>query len=182
MEAAFAWIGAIAEWFGQFVPRILILNTTMGAVKFVRGARAVPLASGMHIWWPLTTEVITYPVARQTDNLRTQTIVTSDSHTIVVGGMVVYEVSDIEKLVAHTYHPQDTIKDVSMTAIHDVCCLMTWEELKTAQRDGRLDRRLRSETHSALKPYGIQVLKVQLTDLAPARVLKLIQSQSQDGE
>lgn len=182
MEAAFAWINAIAEWVGQFVPRILILDTTMGAVKFVRGKKAVALAPGLHLYWPLTTTVHTYPIARQADDLRSQTVVTSDDKVVVVGGLIVYEVDDILKLVGATFRPQDTIKDISLTAIHDVVCQLGWEDLKAQQRSGALDRKLRSETAAALKTYGVKVLKVQLTDLAPTRVIKVMQSTQADAD
>jgi hypothetical protein len=34
MESAFAWIGQIAEWIGQWIPRRAILDTTEGAIKY----------------------------------------------------------------------------------------------------------------------------------------------------
>lgn len=182
MEGALAWISELAQWFGKFIPRWEILNTTMGAVKFVRGNRVVALGPGIHWYWPVMTDFQVYPTARQADALQSQTIVTSDDKTIVVSGMIVYEVSDIAKLVAFTYDPQNTIRDIALSAIHDVCARMSWEEIKQGQRKGTLDTRLKNETRKALEPYGVNVLKTMLTDLAPGRVLKIIQSTGKDGE
>lgn len=182
MEGALAWISEIARWFGQFVPRFLIIEATHGGVKFVRGWRVVKLDPGFHVFWPLVTTVKTYPTARQADDLRSQTIVTADGRTIVVGGMVVYEVEDIEKILAHTFQPETTIRDIALSAFHDVCCQLTWDQITEQQRSGKLDRTLRAEVKKSLDDYGIRVLKTMLTDLAPCKVLKLINSNSSDGQ
>jgi hypothetical protein len=45
---------------------ILIIRATHGGVKWVRGKRIKALGPGLHIWWPLTTEVEVIVTARQT--------------------------------------------------------------------------------------------------------------------
>lgn len=180
MEGALAWISEIARWFGQFVPRWTIVDTTHGAVKFVRGSNVVTLSPGWHLWWPLTTNLVVYPTARQATDLRGQVLATFDDHTILVGGLIVYEIADIEAIVARTYDPEDTIKDIALSAVHDVCCQRTWEELKQEQRTGKLDRELRREAKKGLESYGVRVLKMTLTDLAPCRVFKLATNTSKD--
>jgi regulator of protease activity HflC (stomatin/prohibitin superfamily) len=181
MEGALAWVSEIARWVGQFVPRWVIVDTTHGAVKFVRGSKVVALGPGWHLYWPLTTNFTLYPTARQAADLRTQTVVTRDGRSIAVGGLIIYEISDIELIVAHTFDPDQTIKDISMTVVHDVCCQKTWDEITAAQRTGELDREMRREAKKQLDSYGVRVLKTMLTDLAPCRVLRLVSSVSQDG-
>lgn len=184
MESALAWIGQIASWIGQWIPRWVILNPTLAAVKYVCGKPKYCEGGRIHWFWPVTTTFDTYPVARQADDLRSQTITTADDTdiTIVVGGMIVYEVFDIMKLLPTTYHASQAVKDISLTCIHSVCCELTWRELKDLQKSGRLDTRLKNETAKVLKDYGVRVLKVQLTDLARARVYKVMQSTSKDEE
>lgn len=179
---ALDWIGQIADWLGRFIPRWVIVETTHGAVKFVKGAQVVALGPGVHWFWPITTEFVAYPTARQATDLRAQTLCTTDDRSIVVGGMVVYEITDIEAIVARTYEPDDTIRDIALSAIHDVCCQKSWAELKDAQRKGDLDKELKREVAKELSRFGVKVLKTTLTDLAPCKVLKLMTSVSKDGE
>lgn len=179
---ALDWIGQIADWIGRFIPRWEIVDTTQGAVKFVKGARVVALGPGIHWFWPITTTFVKHPTARQATDLRAQTLCTTDDRSIVVGGMVVYEITDIEAILARTYEPDDTIKDVALSAIHDVCCQKSWGELRAAQRAGELDKELRREVARELNRFGVKVLKTTLTDLALCRVLKLVTSVSKDGE
>jgi regulator of protease activity HflC (stomatin/prohibitin superfamily) len=178
VNAAFEWIQQIASWIGQFIPRWVIFTTTEGGVKFVRGKNAVALGPGIHWYWPVLTKLEEFPTARQGDDLRSQTIVTMDDKTIVVGGMIVYEVTDILVLLSTTFAASQTVKDICLTAIHDVCCQMTWEELKNEQRRGTLDTKLRNAAQKALSPYGVRIIKTMLTEMAPCRVLKLIQTTS----
>jgi regulator of protease activity HflC (stomatin/prohibitin superfamily) len=178
---ALDWIGQIADWLGRFFPRWVIVETTHGAVKWVKGSRVVALGPGVHWFWPITTEFLSYPIVRQTVDLRAQTLCTTDDKSIVVGGMIVYEIYDIEAIVARTFEPDDTIKDISLSAIHDVCCQKSWDELKEAQRTGALNRELKKEAARELDKFGVKVLKTTLTDMALCRVIKLMTSVAKDG-
>lgn len=185
MDSALAWIGQIFEWVGRWIPRWTVLDTTEGAVKYVgsfrrAGVRVVPCGAGLHWYWPVTTSWVSYPTARQTDNLPTQTFCTRDGRTIAVGGMLVYVVEDIEKLVTTTHLPMKAVQDIALTVMHDVCCNLEWAALMDEQRRGTLDTKLRNAAQRQLADYGVRVVKCMLTDLAPARVLKVIQSVNQE--
>lgn len=179
MDSALAWIGQIAEWVGKLIPRLMILDTTEGAVKYVRGSRPVFCGPGLHWYWPIVTTWSPSATARQADRLQAQTIVTTDDKTIVVAAIIVYTVTDLLTLLTTTYHAQTCVADITLTSVHDVCCQMSWEELKAEQRRGTLDTKLKNAAQRQLREYGVNVVKVMLTDLAPARVLKLLQSMSQ---
>ena len=117
---ALTWLSEIIQWLGEFIPRWIIIRTTHGGVKFVRGKRVVVLYPGIRWYWPIVTELITYPTARQTTPLRAQTLTTIDGKVVAVGGMIVYEIEDIEKLLAHSYDADQTIEDLALTAISAV--------------------------------------------------------------
>ncbi len=176
MGDAFAWIGQIVEWLGQFIPRLRIIRTTHQGIKWVKGKHPKVLHPGLAVYWPLVTEFLEYPTARQGVELRSQTIVTTDDKVIIVAGILVYSVPDIMKLCAETFDPDQTIRDLTLSAVHDVCCKLSWEELKQGQRKGTLDTKLRNTAKDALQDYGVDVLMLTLTDLAPGRVLRLVQS------
>lgn len=180
MDAALGWIGNIIEWFGAFVPRYEIVDTTQGAVKWIGGSRVVTLGPGVHWYWPFRTKFQVYPTARQSEDLRTQTLVTADDVTIVVGGQVTYAIRDLEAILANTFDPAQTVKEIALTAISRVIVEKTWADLKAQFRSGELGKDLKSSLTRELSPYGVRVLKASLTDLAPTRVYKLIQSQSID--
>ena len=174
MESALAWIGQPVELVASFFPHFKIVRTTHGMVKWVGGSRVVSLGPGWHWYWPCRTEVVEFPTARQSINLANQTITTTDDKTIMVGGMVVFEVHDIAALVAYTFDPDDAVKDIASAAVHDVCCTKTWEQLKAGQRDGSLDRELRAEMKKGLSKYGVTIIRTTLNELALCRVIKIV--------
>jgi antitoxin component of RelBE/YafQ-DinJ toxin-antitoxin module len=49
--------------------------------------------------------------------------------------------------------------------------------LKEKSRKGTLDTALKNEAKAALEEYGVKVVKVMLTDMAPARVLRIVQTE-----
>lgn len=180
MDSALAWIGQIFDWLGRFVPRWIILDTTEGAVKFVRGRNPVALGPGVHWYWPVVSKLTEYPTAFQADRLPTQTLVTTDDKTVIVGAMIAYRVEDIIPLVAYTHSALTTVANLTLTAVHEICCRMSWEELKGEQRRGTLDTKLKNATQKLVKEYGVKVESVMLIDLAPTRTLKLLQSTSHE--
>jgi regulator of protease activity HflC (stomatin/prohibitin superfamily) len=180
MDSALAWIGQIAAWLGAFIPRWNILDTTEAAIKFKRGKNPVFCGPGIHWYWPVLSTWHVYPTARQADRLQTQTIVTMDDKIIVVGGLIVYRVGDLLKLLTTTHNPATTVTDITLTSIHEICCRLSWEQLKDEQRKGTLDTKLKNAAQYDLVSYGVLVEKVMLIDLSPARVLKVMQSVSNE--
>lgn len=176
MDSAFAWLQYLADFIARLVPKWDIVPTTHGWVMWVGGKRVISGGPGIIWWWPARTEVKIYPVARQALDLRPQTLTTKDGKTLLVGGLLSFSIEDIEKALAYTWSIDETLRDITLTALKHVITRMTWEEIHDAEQVGRLDKRLRHATRLRLRPYGIKVLKVSLTDIAPTRVIKLAMS------
>jgi regulator of protease activity HflC (stomatin/prohibitin superfamily) len=166
-----------------------VLEPSSAALKVVgwsfrkskRNSRVVFQRQGIVWWWPATTELLVHPVARQANNLPTQTIETTDGKSYAIGCMIVYEISDLERLLVSAFDPDDTIKDIAATAAHSAASPYSVQELREAARSGKLEREMKSEAHASLKDYGVRVLKVQITDLAPCRVIRLMTSEPSDA-
>lgn len=176
MDSAFAWLREIAEWLGRFIPKWVVLDTTEGAVKYVRGSKVVVCGPGIHWHWPVTTKWIEYPTARQTDRLETQTMESTDGKTFIAGGTITYYVTDLALLLPVVHLATRNTIDLSMLALHDVCCDMAWAELQLEQRRGTLKTKLKNAAQKQLEEYGIKVIKFQLNTMARCRVIKVSQS------
>jgi regulator of protease activity HflC (stomatin/prohibitin superfamily) len=181
MEAAFAWLGYVFEWLGRWIPRLTIVNTTHGWVKFVGGSKVKSGGAGPVWHWPMWTNLVVFPIERDSLQCPAQAITLSSGETVLVVATVVYEVKEIEKLVAQTPEPQSTIADLTMGAVLYVMeGINSWDEIRQLSvrapraRDTELNRRLRDEVQRALEPYGVNVLMVMLQNKAKARVYKLV--------
>lgn len=180
MDSALAWVGYIADWIGKFFPRWNILDTTEGAIKYVRGSKIIVCGSGVHWHWPVTTTWVVFPTARQTDRLETQVMESKDGFTFQVAGTITYSVNDLQALVTTTHSPSATVIELAASAVHDICCDFDWKVLQDEQRKGTLKTKLKNEAQKQLIDYGVRVIKLQLTNLARTRVYKISQSTSQE--
>jgi regulator of protease activity HflC (stomatin/prohibitin superfamily) len=181
MEGALAWIGQIAEWFGQFVPRRVVLDTTEGAVKWVADEPPVEIKSGTKFWWwPWTSKQEVFPIVRQTDTVETQTLVSKDRVTFLAKGALTYEVNDLLKLLTTVHSPVTAIVEIASTAIADVLCKMTWQQIAEEQERGTLKTKLKNAAQNELSEYGVNVIRFKLNSLAPCRVYKIAQSTSSE--
>jgi regulator of protease activity HflC (stomatin/prohibitin superfamily) len=193
MDSALAWIGQIAAWIGQWFPRWMIVERNAEALKtegfflpakwrrYKENSRIEVCRAGLHWWWPATTTFDVYPTAFQTDNLPSQTVETSDGISVTVGGMVSYRVHDLAKLIPNCYSPVKAIQTMTLPAIHQVVCRLTWAELSEMQRKRTLGTKLRKETEKGLQDFGIEVDSVELTDLVRTPAFRLIQSTQTDN-
>ena len=173
MDTAFAWIGQIMEWLGKLIPRLLIVRRTHAGVKFVGGSKIVELKPGLHFYWPITTEVEVMPVARQTHNLVTQTLMTKDKQSIVIGAVVIYEINNIVDALSNNWDVSDTISDVTQMAVVNVVNTWNFEELAD-QLGAKVENELTIETRKRLKPYGVAVHRCGVSDFSKCRVHRVI--------
>lgn len=167
----------------SFLPRYTIIKTTHGGVKFVGGNIVTELSSsngiffpvfcrrwlikfrktGIHVYWPIVTEVIQVPIKRQTTKLDKQILTTKDDHTVLVAGIVVYEVDDVTKLLTETWDYDDTIKDYATVCIQKTITTNNFKDIQSIN--------LNEELRKNLKPFGIKVIRVNLCDCATGRAL-----------
>jgi regulator of protease activity HflC (stomatin/prohibitin superfamily) len=164
------WLTDILRWVGRVVPRLVVVNTTHCVVAFVRGKNAKELRAGCHWLWPVWTNWVSYPVARQSVNLNTQTLLTKDNQTVAVGCIVVYEVDRPLELLAKSYDADETIKDVSLAAVKAYVVRASLEDLRSRRMDSRLSRRIAKD----LEPFGVKVIRAQMSDLAPCLAIRLM--------
>lgn len=173
METAFAWIGQVMEWFGRWIPKILIVRATHAGVKFIRGWKVKELKPGMHIYWPITTEIAILPTARQTHSLFSQVMITKDGKQVVVGGVVIYTIVNVISAVSENWDVSDTINDITQTAIVSVLTAWNLEDV-ISKITGDLEKELTTATRERLKQYGVKVHKCAITDFSTCRVIKLM--------
>jgi regulator of protease activity HflC (stomatin/prohibitin superfamily) len=167
----FEWLGNLMEWFGAWIPRLLIICRTHGGVKFRHGHDAIALESGLHLYWPLVTEVMEYPVKRHTHEFDCQSLTTTDDVDIIISVAVVCEVYDILAALAENYDINDTVSDVTRGTIAEVILSHTFEQITGEFHKVR--ETLESEIGEALSVYGITVLEVKIMELSKCQTFRV---------
>lgn len=175
MESAFAWLGDIINWLGKFVPRLLIMKATHGGIAFRGGKTIKKLSPGLIFYWPLITEISTYPTVRQTSNLPTQVLMSADGKSVAVGGIVIYKVNDIVKALGSVWDLDDVIRDMSLLAISKIIFNKTVTEV--CQDHEVINKELTEELRKKLLEFGVEVIAFCMSDFSTCMVLKTFGSE-----
>jgi regulator of protease activity HflC (stomatin/prohibitin superfamily) len=171
--------GNLLNWFGSFVPRILIVRKSHKGIAFVHGNKVKILEPGLRVYWPLVTEVEIKNITRQTLHFATQTLTTKDKKSIVCDGSIVYRVNDITKYVVDTADVNEAIVETCMAMMRKVIKSHTYEELLDLMTDNKMDLLLTEEAEIMVSEFGVKVVYVRLSDFSATKVLTLTGSVAQ---
>jgi regulator of protease activity HflC (stomatin/prohibitin superfamily) len=192
VETALGWLGDIFRAVLRFIPQLIIVRATHAGIKFRHGSDVIQILhnngvwrfnlswrfpfirfrrTGIHFIWPLVTEHEVVPIKRQTINLAVQYLCTKDGKKIGVGGIVVYEIDDVEKLLTECHDYDETIQDLSLSGIKKVITSHRFAYL--LENSNKVDTELTRGLRQALARFGVKVIKVTLSDFAECRMLAL---------
>ncbi len=161
MDAAFAWIGELMSWVGSFIPTWVHVECWEVSVAVKRGDRVKALGPGVHWYWPYWTTVHRRAANRQTKLVRSQELLTKDNVAIAAGCMVRYRIGDGVKALVETDDVEGAIDDETMAAL---CAFVTQSNLADIQKTrSSANTQLTNKTREALKRYGVEVERTQLT-------------------
>ena len=127
------------------------------------------LEPGLHPMWPLAEEAYTENIVPRTYDLNAQSLTTVDNKCVVVSGVVTARVSDVRKAVLEVEHVEDAVKDACVAEIGDAVRSVTWETLQTPAFQERLTKVCRARAFR----WGIEIMRIQLSDVAPSRAIRL---------
>jgi len=160
-------------------PSEMRFPTPGGRIGGGNANRIKPLAPGLHVYWPLTTEVEVIVTARQTLTIPEQVLATKDGKKVVVKTLVVYKIRDVEHAIGRVNWDVDsTINDLTQSAVVRVVATHTYDEIMKGLADETLITTLTREVRKELRQFGVHVVRSKLVDFAECKVFKLMTSQA----
>lgn len=175
MDQALSWVGDIVRALLQFIPRLVLVRATHGAVRFRFGKKAIEMKPGVHFYWPLVTEVDRIVVARQSQDIPPQVLTTADGASVAVAGFATYGISNVVRAIgSKNWDVDGTVKEICAAAIAEVIVQHTLAELRDYLKSGELRKMLTAECKKQLRQYGVAVKRCSLTDFATCRVYRVI--------
>lgn len=171
MEHAFGWIGKFFEFCAAWLPRLLVVQATHRAVKYVNGSKIVELKPGRHVYWPIMTPVETCAVVRQVLNLPTQILETKDGVPVAAGVVIEYTIDNAIRFLAECENGYEAVGNIAMAALRQIVTSHDYAELRVEVSE--LDRQLTKATQGYLTAYGVRVKKARLSDCARVRPLHI---------
>lgn len=166
----FDWL---KEWISQLGGRLLPFQIVKvahqaGVLRFGKYHRTCP--PGFHWKIPFVEEFVSENTAITTQPVGPQTLTTLDDVTIVVSGIVKYQVTNVERYQTQIWDQVDALRDVTMGAIRQVICAGNYSPAAVAEQERRVLEIVRGEVNQ----YGFKIHRVTFTDYAKIKTLRLM--------
>lgn len=163
-------IAALGRLAGKFSILVAVAPWEQGLR--VRGGRHVAvLIAGLHWRVPFLDVVHVQSVRRRTSQVCTQTVVTKDGFTVMVGATLGYAVADIARLYDRLHHAEDTLSNTVAVAIARRVSGVSRADLGV----GDLGQQVTADVLAELEGVGLNQIEVRITDFAPMRAFRLVQ-------
>ena len=169
------------EFLGQFIGLAqcwTIVDPYEGGVVLRMGKLHRDLKPGLNLLIPLKVErVITEHTVPRTSRIHAMSTDTKDGVTIGFEAVVTWKINDIRKSLLEVSQLKDAIADCCMGVIGTELSESTYEEIKQGKTVEALGTACRKNGWK----WGIEIIRVQLTGVARARNIRLLQDQYSMG-
>ena len=170
----FSWLSDIFNGILQFIPRPLIVRATHGGVCWIFGYKVVELKPGWRWVWPLITDWEIIPVARQTEQIQDQGLITKDKKQVAVRVVVIYNIKDVVQAIGQrNWDVGTTINDIAAAAVVKVVTEWDLDDL-LSEITGIVEEQLTETCKSELSKFGVHVQKCCFMDFTTCRVYKIM--------
>lgn len=164
-------IDVFLQFAGTFKVFTVVDAYEMGVVlRFGKFHRVI--GPGWRFLWPWFERAVNDNVVPRTGNLTVQGLTTKDGKSITVGGIVTAQIVDIQKALLECENVSQVIMDACYGAIGDFVSSSTWEQLL----DPNYTQAITKACHKQARKYGVEIMRVQLSDKALSRNIRLFQT------
>lgn len=126
---------------------------------------------GFHFMWPLKIEeVMRLSSAWRIAELQAQALVSRDGKPVIAGIVVTYRVHDLEKALLEINDVFIAAQDSCQATFAEHVLSTDYDELRTEEFSAALLKECRVQGFK----YGIEIAKVRLHELSPARTVRLV--------
>ena len=142
------------------------------AVRTTCGKRPRVLGPGLHFMFPVIGEMVVIPVVEQVQDIRSQSLTTSDGQQIAIGISIAYEVTDPLKAVFAVQDWDQSLSNEALRICGEYVLASTFEQCVNAET---MCREIMRRLHDvATLRWGLVILRVGRSDFTRCRALRLM--------
>ena len=164
-------IDVLLEFLDNIIPFVVIPAYDQ-RIRLRFGLNKGKLEPGFHWKIPFADNILSHMVKTTTINLSEQTVTTKDWKSVVVKGVIKYEVKDVEILLLEVNDPIDAISDMAKGIIRTAFTERRWED----SNNGSVSTEITAKIKKEAAKWGISVKEVTLTDLGEMKSFRLFNS------
>lgn len=160
------------EYILNLVKIWVIIQPWQQGIRVRIGKHRRILNPGIHFKIPYFDSVFVQETRMRIVDMPLQTISCKDQNTVTLNASFGYLISNIDKLYLKLYHPETTLKNLTMAKVTDYISTRKFAEIELSD--------LESQVLSELKSldYGIQFETFQVMSYASVRTYRLIQDKT----
>jgi len=148
-----------------------VINEYEEAIVLRLGKYKKTWKPGLHFCYPFgIDEVTTENIVPTTEHLDTQTLDTFDNIGLIICPVVTWRVSDIKTMLLSCEDPNGVLVDKVSSLIGEMVGTNSYDEIATPE----FWKEVTTKSRQAVKKYGMRIEKVQYSDLAKMRTIRLI--------
>lgn len=168
---ALAWLNDLVQWFGRWVPRLVLIEPTHRGVRFGPRGSAREVGPGLIVYWPITHGLVRVPVTTQSTQLSAQVLPHADGAEIIprihlCAAAVQFRVTDPVRAATRSLNVHAVIDNRSQAAIARHVGARSdrdhWAQLVVADLRSELDR------------FGVEVERLDFVNQGTGVALKNI--------
>jgi regulator of protease activity HflC (stomatin/prohibitin superfamily) len=155
-----------------------IIHPYEGGLVLRQGIYSRDLKPGYNWIIPFGFEhTITEHTVPRTSRIHSMSTTTADGKTIGFEAVITWKINDLHKSLLEVSSLKDAIADCCMGVIGTELAEQSWEEIL----HGRFIEQLGATCRKQGWKWGVEILRVQLTGVAAARNIRLLQDQYAEG-
>ena len=161
--SSLAWLGELFEFFFSVIPRVIIVRTTELGIKWKYGKKIVKLQPGVHVYWPLVTDVESIVSARTSQDLEEQRLITADGIPVRISATVVCKIFDVVLAIGQkNWDVDDTIDEIAAHEITLHVVSHTFDEIQLALSEGLSD--VLDNINNSVEEFGVVCSHLVVSD------------------
>lgn len=165
------WLNQLISRLFCWVPRITLVAPDEDGIIETLGKRWSHMPPGWYIWWPLIQRTIRVVVTPQVVNLPGQSAYTKDKVSIVISGALQYRIDDAAKALLEVQDFDESLIALSLGIIAEYVNGRTLDECMNIDK---LCGEILKGIRKASAGWGIKIMRVLITDLAPVQSFRII--------
>ncbi len=165
------WLSQLIERLFCWVPRIILMPPNESGIRMTLGKRVDKLPPGWYILWPFIQQAIRVIVTPQVVNLPGQSAYTKDGISIVISGALQYRIDDAAKSILEV---QDFDESLAALSLGIIAAYVNSRTMTECMDIDKLCDEILKGIRKAASGWGIKIMRVLITDLAPVQSFRII--------
>ena len=169
------WLNQLISYLFCWVPRLSLVAPDEEGVRETLGKRWKRLRPGWYLWWPPIQRIIRISVMPQIVNLPGQSAYTKDGISIVISGALQYRIDNGAKTLLEV---QDYDASLIALALGEISIYANSKTLDECMDIEKLCGEILKGIRKSSSGWGIKIMRVLITDLAPVQSFRIIGNNS----